>query len=110
MGKILYLDGFDFIDPPDESVSDIYIGPPRTIIKERIFNIEILNIKNLNSHINTPWIELSRNSYMQDGKTIMIEKYVIKKSFLTFKEYESQLYSDFKLEFAKKFKKVFLVI
>ncbi|API86802.1 DUF3857 domain-containing protein [Francisella uliginis] len=110
MGKVLKLSMYDFVDPPEDSVNDIYIGQPRTYIKEYIFDIEISGIDKLNSNISTPWLDLSRKCYInKNGESVIKENYIFKKSFITFKDRQLEEYKFLKKRI-KSFRNIFLVL
>ena len=103
LGQAINLDSYSF-DYPDDSVHDMYLGSPQTRIKKYVFDQEIANIKALDAEILTPWVELTRKGTIASGKTIVVDKYVIKKSYLTQKERQSKQYNDFKNKVNQAFK------
>ncbi|AUP75529.1 DUF3857 domain-containing transglutaminase family protein [Francisella tularensis] len=112
LGKLLSLNSnYSFISPPEDSVNDIYIGPPITVIKKYIFNTKINGIDKLNSTLSTPWIDLNRKAYIsKDGESIIEQQYIIKKSFLSFEDRQSEQYKLLKKGFDKSFKRLFLIL
>ena len=109
LGNAINLDSYNF-DCPDDSVHDIYLGSPQTYIKKYVFDQEIANINALDASISTPWLELTRKGTITSGKTIIVDKYVIKKSYLTQNDRQSKQYNDFKNKINQAFKKALLVI
>ncbi|MDE5024838.1 hypothetical protein NAI69_10130, partial [Francisella tularensis subsp. holarctica] len=58
-----------------------------------IFNTKINGIDKLNSKLSTPWIDLNRKAYIiKDGESIIEQQYIIKKSFLSFEDMQSEQY------------------
>lgn len=109
LGQAIKLESYNF-DCPDDSIHDIYLGSLQTRIKKYVFDQEIANINALDAEISTPWLELTRKGTVASGKTIIVDKYVIKKSYLTQKDRQSKQYSDFKSKVNQAFKGALLVI
>ncbi|MBK2356692.1 DUF3857 domain-containing transglutaminase family protein [Francisella hispaniensis] len=110
LGKVLLLDS-NYTSVPEDSVNDIYIGPPITVIKKYIFNTKINGIDKLNSTLSTPWMDLNIKAYInKEGESIVEQQYIIKKAFLTFEDRQSEQYKLLKKEFDKSFKKLLLVL
>ncbi|MBF9012785.1 transglutaminase, partial [Francisella tularensis] len=82
-----------------------------TVIKKYIFNTKINGIDKLNSTLSTPWIDLNRKAYIsKDGESIIEQQYIIKKSFLSFEDRQSEQYKLLKKGFDKSFKRLFLIL
>lgn len=65
----------------------------------------------MNSTLSTPWIDLNRKAYIsKDGESIIEQQYIIKKSFLSFEDRQSEQYKLLKKGFDKSFKRLFLIL
>jgi len=108
LGKAITLQrhGFDY---PSDSVEDIYLRSPETFIKKYVFDQEVKNADILNAEISTPWVTLKRTGYIEKGKTIILNEYVIKKSYLTKQDRESKEYDAFKAKVNSNFKNPLIV-
>ncbi|MDE4969635.1 hypothetical protein NAI63_09720, partial [Francisella tularensis subsp. holarctica] len=82
-----------------------------TVIKKYIFNPKINGIDTLNSTLSTPWIDLNRKAYIsKDGDSIIEQQYIIKKSFLSFEDSQSEQYKLLKKVFYNSIKSLYLIL
>ncbi len=91
LGQAIRLDSYS-LNCPNDSVHKIYLGSPHTYIKKYIFNRNIPNAHVFDTRISTPWINFTRSHKFSSGRTVILDKYMVKKSYIMAKECLSEEY------------------
>ena len=95
---------------PDQ-LSDIYIGPNHIIKKNTVIkDVKIKNIKNLNYDIDTTWLTIKRVGKYNGNDSEISDIVIIKKSFITSEELQSQEYKSLKDGLEKNLKNVAVIL
>lgn len=97
-------------DIPDDSVKDYYLGFPRILQRTVILDKKIENTAGLNFKIQSPWINVERIVKIENNNTYIIDKVIIKRSYITYKERNERNYKDIKNTLEKMYNKVMVII
>lgn len=98
------------IDIVPGQLSDIYIGPITTIKNVKTLeNKKIKHIKSLNYEKDSPWIYIKRSCEVKGNNSIISDIIIVKKSFITSEELQSEEYKSLKRSLEKNANNIIII-
>jgi hypothetical protein len=80
----------NLIDNTPENVADIIVDAPHSVLRKTyINNINVLDFKNLNKKVITPWLDITRTLTLQGKNLLIIEEIMFKKSIIAREEFKN---------------------
>jgi hypothetical protein len=100
----------NFLDGSKESVSDLYIGTPRSLTKKTIIkNVDVINASSLDVEIDSPWIYISRKCSYKNHQLTIDEIVKIYKSFIYNEDVISDEFAELKNKLERNIKSVSVI-
>lgn len=101
----------DYIDIPNDTVSDIYLGAPYTIERETIIkNAKAKNIESLNKELDSKWIYISRNLTIENNNLVIKDRIVSKRDVIKNEELKTLEFKTLKTNIERNFKNSLVII
>ena len=101
---------YDFIGVTPDQISDIIIGPQRSIKKQLIINKRASQVEKLNYKMSNKWLDMERSCVRKDGKTIINETIDIKQMRIPNEDLKTTAFKNMKENLEHNLKNTLIIV